>query len=63
MYNSNEITPEIVYLNRDEEKNIKEAMYNFVIRTTTNSDKATPAEVEVLPEIIKLLIDYWSIAN
>ena len=44
---------EVVILSRQQEKAIMNAMYDFVMRTTT-------AELGALPEMTKMLIDYWA---
>ena len=51
---------EVVILSRQQEKAIMNAMYDFVMRTTTSSKEATPAELGALPEMTKMLIDYWA---
>ena len=49
-----------IRLSAERERAVMDGMFDFVIRTTTNSEKASPAEVEILPEMIKLLINYWA---
>ena len=52
---------EKVVLTREQERTVMNAMYDFVIRTTTNSKEATPAELGALPEMTKMLINYWAV--
>ena len=54
---------EKVVLTREQERTVMNAMYDFVIRTTTNSKEATPAELEALPGMTTRLIDYWTEAS
>ncbi len=51
---------EVAILSRQQEKAVMNAMYDFVMRTTTGSKEATPAELGALPEMTKMLIDYWA---
>ena len=51
---------EKVVLAREQEKAVMNAMYDFVVRTITDSKKATPAELEALPGMTTRLIDYWT---
>ena len=63
MYSPEMIEPETVFLSKEQEKEIMNEVYDFVIRTTRNSEKASPAELEALPTMFKLLIDYWAVSN
>ena len=50
-----------IRLSYEREVAVMDSMYDFVIRTIANSKDATPAEVEILPELIKMLVDYWAV--
>ena len=50
---------EAVVLSTEQERNIMNALYEFVVRTASNSEKASPAEIKALPEMSKLLMWYW----
>ena len=45
-----------------EEETLKKALLDFVIRVSENGAK-TDEEVKVLPEITKILLDYFIIAD
>ena len=53
------LTP--IRLSQEREVVVMNAIYDFVIHTTENSKEVSPAELGALPEMIKLLIDYWAI--
>ena len=42
-----------IRLSYEREVAVMDSIYDFVMRTTANSEKATPAEVGILPEMIK----------
>lgn len=48
-----------VVLSREQQRNIMNALYEFVTRTAVNSENVSPAEIKALPEMTKLLIWYW----
>ena len=54
---------ETVFITREQERIAMEAMFNFVLRTTTNSNQASPAELAILPGMSKLVFDYWGISS
>lgn len=54
-------TPTPIRLGQEKEVAVMNAMYDFVIRTTENSKEVSPAELGALPEMIRLLIEYWAI--
>lgn len=50
---------ELIKLSTQQQEKIRDALYEFVVRTASNSEKASPAEVKILPEMSKLLVWYW----
>lgn len=48
---------EIIVLSKEEEKAIQDCLFNFVIRVSSKEIRH-PAELSILPDIIKILFDY-----
>ena len=46
---------EVIVLSKEEEKEIQDCLLNFVVRVSSNG---TPAELSILPDIVKILFDY-----
>ena len=48
-----------VYLSQEQERNVINALCNYVIRVTDSNYKASPAELNILPEVANWLLNVW----